>query len=54
MIILQWTDKEQIIYEDVTTTYDISDSLSKLTGRIKFHEHRDIMMGRRQPTYAQT
>jgi hypothetical protein len=50
--ILQWTEEEQINYKDVATALNVSDSLSKPTGRIKFHEHMDIMMGRRKPIYV--
>ena len=52
LVILQWTDQEQIIFSDIPTTYNISDLLSKQTGRIKFHEHRDIIMGHTPPTYT--
>jgi len=52
--ILQWTEEEQINYKDVASALNVSDSLSKPTGRIKFHEHMDIMMGRRKPIYVQT
>ena len=52
--ILHWTEEEQIDYKDVATALNVSDSLSKPTGRIKFHEHMDIMMGRRKPIYVHT
>jgi hypothetical protein len=48
--ILQWTEEEQILYSDIPTAYNISDSLSTPTGRIKFYEQiMDISMGRRKP-----
>jgi hypothetical protein len=52
--ILQWTEEEQILYSDIPSAYNVSDSLSKPTGRIKFYEQMDILMGRRQPAYAST
>ena len=53
-VILEWTEEEQIVFKDVPTSINPSDSLSKQTGRIKFHEHMDILMGRKCPTYAQS
>jgi hypothetical protein len=50
--ILQWTEEELILFTDIPTAYNVSDSISKPTGRTKFYEHMDIMMGRRKPTYA--
>jgi hypothetical protein len=50
--ILQWTEEELIIFTDIPTAYNVSDSISKPTGRTKFYEHMDIMMGRRKPTYV--
>ena len=50
--ILQWTEEEQILFMDVASAYNVSDSLSKPTGRIKFYEHMDILMGRRKPAYV--
>jgi hypothetical protein len=51
-VILQWTEEEQITFEDVPSARNPSDSLSKPTGRVKFYEHRDILMGRRRPQYV--
>jgi hypothetical protein len=48
----QWVEEERIVYEDVITTHNPSDSLSKATSRIKFWEHFDVLMGRRIPQYA--
>jgi hypothetical protein len=50
--ILQWTEEELILFTDIPTAYNVSDSISKPTGRTKFHEHMDIMMGRRRPEYV--
>jgi hypothetical protein len=41
--ILQWTEEEQILYSDIPSAYNVSDSLSKPTGRIKFYEQMDIL-----------
>jgi hypothetical protein len=51
-VILQWTEEERITYSDVSTNDNFSDSLTKPTGRVKFYEHNDIMMGRRRPIYV--
>jgi hypothetical protein len=50
--VLQWVEDEQIIFGDIGTTNNISDSLTKQTGRTKFHQHHDILMGRLRPAYA--
>jgi hypothetical protein len=41
-VILQWTEEEQIMFEDVPSALNPSGSLSKPTGCVKFYEHRDI------------
>jgi hypothetical protein len=51
-VILEWTEQEYIKFQDVKSEYNISDSLSKQTGRIKFYEHTDILMGRLRPQYC--
>ena len=51
--ILQWTEEEQINFTDIPSAYNVSDSITKPTGRTKFYEHMDIMMGRRPPSYFQ-
>ena len=51
-VIVQWTDEEQIRFQDVKSQYNPSDSVSKQTGRTKFHEQMDILMGRRKPIYV--
>jgi hypothetical protein len=50
--IRQWTEEEQILYLDIPSAYNFSDSLSKPTGRIKFYKQMDILMGRRCPSYV--
>ena len=52
--ILQWTEEERIIYQDVSSALNVSDSLSKPTGCTKFYEHTDVMMGRRKPNYVKS
>ena len=52
--VLQWVKDEQIIFGDIGTAYNISDSLTKQTGRTKFHQHHDLLMGRLRPTYARS
>ena len=47
-----WVEDEQIVYKDVITTHNPSDSLSKATSCIKFWEHYDVLMGRQIPQYA--
>jgi hypothetical protein len=51
-VILQWTEEERIHYSEVSSNNNFSDSLTKPTGRVKFYEHNDIMMGRRRPIYV--
>jgi hypothetical protein len=51
--VLQSVEDEQIIFSGTGTAHNISDSLTKQTGRIKFHEHHDILMGRICPAYTQ-
>jgi hypothetical protein len=50
--VLQWVEDEQIIFGDISTAHNISDSLTKQTGRTKFYQHHDILMGRLRPAYA--
>jgi hypothetical protein len=50
-VILQWTEEEQITFEDFPSARNPSDLLSMPTGYVKFYEHRDILMGRRRPRY---
>ncbi len=50
--VLQWVEDEQIIFGDIHTAYNISDSLTSQTGRTKFDQHHDLLMGRLRPAYA--
>ena len=54
--LLQWSQTQQITALPICTTdhQNISDSMTKCTGRIKFHQHADIYMGRIPPTYVTT
>jgi hypothetical protein len=44
--LLQWQKDKHLLVIPVPTADNISDSLTKATGRIKFHQHTDIYMGR--------
>jgi hypothetical protein len=38
--ILQWTEEEQILYTDIPSAYNVSDSLSKPTGFPLFRRYK--------------
>lgn len=48
--LLQWAEDDYIIAKPIPTDHNPSDSFTKATGRIKFHQHADIYMGRRPPS----
>ena len=50
--LLQWADSGQLRTEPIPTAHNVSDSFTKATERIKFHQHADIYMGRRPPSYV--
>ena len=50
--VMQWVSEDYLIYNEVQTAHNPSDSLTKQTGRIKFHEQMDVIMGRRVPRYS--
>ena len=50
--LLQWSNSGQLKAEAIPTDANISDSLTKATGRIKFHQHADQYMGRTPPSYV--
>jgi hypothetical protein len=52
--VLQWVEDEQIIFGDIGTAYNISDSLTKQTGHTKFHQHHDLLMGQLRPVCVRT
>jgi hypothetical protein len=49
---LQWVEDGHFIFVPVPTDLNVSDSLTKATGRIKFHQYADIYMGRMPPPNA--
>ena len=49
---LQWAETGQLKAEPVPTAHNVSDSMTKATGRIKFHQHADVYMGRTKPSYV--
>ena len=49
--ILQWTEDELITFQQTKSECNFADSLSKITGKCKFHQHADIFTGRRPPQY---
>jgi hypothetical protein len=51
-VILQWSEEDLISFTDCPSALLVADSLTKQTGRTKFYEHMDIIMGRRQPKYS--
>jgi hypothetical protein len=50
--LLQRSTSGQLKAEAIPTDANISDSLTKATGRIKFYQHADIYMGRSPPSYV--
>jgi hypothetical protein len=48
-VILQWSEEDLISFADCPSAILVADSLTKQTGRTKFYEHMDIIMGRRKP-----
>ena len=50
--LLQWSDTGQVKAKCIHTASNISDSMTKPTGRIKFHQHADLFMGRTPPQYV--
>jgi hypothetical protein len=50
--LLQWSATGQVKAKAITTALNISDSMTKPTGRIKFHQHADLFMGRIPPQYV--
>jgi Reverse transcriptase (RNA-dependent DNA polymerase) len=52
--LLQWQKDKHLLVIPVPTADNISDSLTKATGRIKFHQHTDIYMGRTHLTHGRS
>jgi hypothetical protein len=51
-VILQWSEEDLISFTDCPSALLVADSLTKQTGRTKYYEHMDIIMGRRRPKYS--
>ena len=51
-VILQWSEEDLISFTDCPSALLVADSMTKQTGRTKFYEHMDIIMGRRRPKYS--
>jgi hypothetical protein len=47
--LLQWQQLDYIKVIPVPTDHNISDSMTKATGRTKFHQHADLYLGRSDP-----
>lgn len=50
--ILDWSNKNQLKPATIRMNQNISDSLTKPLGRIKFHQQCELSMGRIPPTYV--
>ena len=50
--LLEWSDSGQLKAEPIPTDANISDSMTKATGRIEFHQHADLYLGRTPPPYV--
>ncbi|KAI2501046.1 hypothetical protein MHU86_13400 [Fragilaria crotonensis] len=50
--LLDWRSTGQLTAVPIRTDMNLSDSMTKATGRIKFHQHADMFMGRVPPTYV--
>ena len=48
---LHWVETDQLVFMEVSTHHNPSDSMTKQTGRTKFYEHSDFYMGRVIPAY---
>jgi hypothetical protein len=51
-VILQWTEEDLLSYTDCPSALLMADSMTKQTGRTKFYQHMDVIMGRRKPKFA--
>jgi hypothetical protein len=52
-VILQWSEEDLISFTDCSSALLlVADSMTKQTGRTKFYEHMDIIMGRRRPNFS--
>jgi hypothetical protein len=53
-VILQWSEEDLISFTDCPSALLVADSVTKQTGRTKFYEHMDAIMGRRKPKFSPT
>ena len=51
--ILEWVQTDQILIQKIDTSDNVSDVLTKPTGRIILYRHNDTILGKRRPTYVQ-
>ena len=52
--LLDWSATGQLSAHPIGTDLNISDGMTKALGRIKFHQHADVFMGRIPPSYGVT
>ena len=50
--LLEWSNTKQVKATSIPTARNISDSMTRPTGRIKFHQHADLFMGRTPPEFV--
>ena len=50
--LLDWSNTGQLSAHPIPTDLVISDGMTKALGRIKFHQHADVFMGRIPPSYV--
>jgi hypothetical protein len=53
-VILRWSEEDLISFADCPSALLMADSMTKQTGRTKFYEHMDAIMGRRKPRFLPT
>jgi hypothetical protein len=51
-VILQWSEEDLISFTNCPSALLVADSMTKQTGRAKFYEHMDVIMGRRPPKHS--
>ena len=52
--LLDWVEQDMIILEDIPTSENVADSMTKTLSRILFYRHYDTYMGLRKPDYCDT
>jgi hypothetical protein len=53
-VILQWSEEDLISFTNCPSALLMADSMTKQTGRTKFYEHMDIIMGQQKPRFSPT